>query len=65
VLILKAVLARTLLSSGGIFVLEKEKAGEGSRSQGADSYRGYDNREVTISQGKTVFGDRKSVYALE
>src|SRR6266481_6315562 len=30
----------------------KRKSGEGSRSQGADSYETYDSRRVTVSQGK-------------
>lgn len=41
-----------LLSFGMILVSEKEKAGEGSRRQDADSYATYDSRRVTVSQGE-------------
>jgi hypothetical protein len=45
--------AGTLFTFGMIFVSEKEKAGEGSRRQGADSYETHDSRRVTVGQGES------------
>ena len=43
---------------GDDLVSEKEKAGEDSRSSGADSYEGHDSRRVTISQEKLLWAVR-------
>ena len=42
-----------LLLGDGL-VSEKEKAGEGSRRQGADSYKTYDSRRVMVGQGESA-----------
>ena len=51
----RAVCGGDGLLLGDDLVSEKEKAGEDSRSSGADSYEGHDSRRVTISQEKLLW----------